>query len=77
MCLFNRYPELKIHDRGPKVLEASKLLAKHGSNLKETNYFSIAMRSSVLAFQKKHDLEQTAKIDKATWKALKKRHKKC
>jgi peptidoglycan hydrolase-like protein with peptidoglycan-binding domain len=77
MCLFNRYPVLRLYDRGPKVREASLLLAKHGSSLKPTDCFSIAMRSAVMAFQKKHGLMQIPMVDKATWKALKKKHKTC
>lgn len=77
MCLFAKKPTLKLFDRGPKVMEASKLLANHGSSLKPTYEFTLAMRSSVMAFQRKHELEVTGVIDKKTWKALKKKHKKC
>lgn len=73
MCMLIGCPELKLLDKGPKVRKASELLAKHGSSLKPTDLFTLAMRSAVLAFQKKHGLEQTAKVDKATWKALKKK----
>jgi peptidoglycan hydrolase-like protein with peptidoglycan-binding domain len=77
MCLLIGYPALKLYDRGPKVKLASELLAKHGSTLKPTEHFTLAMRSAVLAFQRKHDLEKTGIIDKKTWKALKKKHRKC
>lgn len=77
MCLFKRNSELKLFDQGKKVLKASELLAKHGSSLKPTEEFTLAMRSAVIAFQKKHDLNKTGIIDKKTWKALKKKHKKC
>ena len=77
MCMLIGYPELKLFDRGQKVMLASQLLANHGSSLKPTYEFTIAMRSAVMAFQKKHDLEKTGIIDKKTWKCLKKKHKKC
>ena len=47
------YKELKLDSVGKKVLKASELLAKHGSKLKPTNTFTLAMRSAVVAFQKK------------------------
>ena len=65
-----RWKDLKIFDTGDKVKEASILLAKHGSSLKPTEEFTIAMRSAVKAFQKKQGLEQTGIINKKTWKAL-------
>lgn len=77
MCMLIGYPVLKLWDKGPKVLKASELLAKHGSKIKPTDSFDLAMRSAVIAFQKKHDLEPNAIIDKSTWRALKKKHKKC
>jgi peptidoglycan hydrolase-like protein with peptidoglycan-binding domain len=75
MCLLIGYPELKLFDRGPKVMEASKLLAKHGSTLKPTYEFTVAMRSALLAFKKKHSLDPTPVVDKKTWRQLKKKHK--
>lgn len=77
MCWFKRSPTLQLHDQGPDVLEASKSLQKHGSKLKETDIFTLAMRSAVISFQKKHDIEPTGVIDKQTWKALRKKHRKC
>ena len=76
-CLFNIYPTLKLNDKGPKVLKASELLAKHGSSLKPTEEFTLAMRNAVGAFQKRHEIPVTYCVDKPTWKALKKKHKKC
>lgn len=75
MCMFNRYPELKLFDKGPKVRLASELLSQHGSKLQPTDEFSIAMLSSVKGFQKKHGMSMTGTIDKKTWKQLKKKHK--
>jgi peptidoglycan hydrolase-like protein with peptidoglycan-binding domain len=77
MCLLIGYPRLQLFDRGPKVKLASELLAKHGSKIKPTEEFTLAMRSAVIAFQKKHGLEYTAEIDKATWRALKSKHINC
>lgn len=77
MCILFGCKTLKLHDRGPKVRKASELLAKHGSSIKPTDEFTIAMRSAVKAFQKKHGLELTCEVDKPTWKALKKKHKNC
>ena len=77
MCIFARYQELHLFDRGPHVLEVSKLLAYHGSKLQETDYYSIAMLSAVYSFKKKHGLEKSDIIDKKTWKALRKKHRKC
>jgi peptidoglycan hydrolase-like protein with peptidoglycan-binding domain len=71
------WKDLKLFDVGPNVKKASILLANHGSSLKPTEEFTLAMRSAVKAFQKKHDLEQTGVIDKKTWRALKKKHVKC
>ena len=73
MWLFKRKTELKLHDIGKKVLKASELLAKHGSSLKPTEEFTLAMRSAVTAFQKKHNLDKTGIIDKKTWRELKKK----
>lgn len=77
MCLFVRYPTLKLFDKGPKVSKIAELLKKHGSSLKPTEEFTLAMRSAVISFQKKHSLEPTGVVDKNTWKALKKKHHKC
>ena len=73
MCWFKRSPELKLNDKGYDVLEASRLLRAHGSKMRETMHFSIAMRSAVVSFQKKYNLEPTGIIDKKTWKALRKK----
>lgn len=75
MCMLIGYPTLKLFDHGPKVKLASELLAKHGSKLKPTEDFSLAMSSAVSSFQRKHGLEITGIIDKKTWKQLKKKHK--
>lgn len=77
MLIFNRSPELHLHDQGSKVLEVSKLLRQHGSKLNETDRYDIAMLSAVYAFKRKHGLEKTDVIDKKTWKALRKKHRKC
>ena len=76
MFLFG-WKNLQLFDIGKKVKEASIMLAKHGSNIKPTEEFTLGMRSAVKSFQKKHNLEQTGIIDKKTWKALKKKHVPC
>ena len=73
MCWFKRNPELELNDKGYDVLEASRLLRSHGSKMRETMHFTIGMRSAVVNFQKKHNLEPTGVIDKAAWKALRKK----
>ena len=73
MLFFKCKTELKLYDKGKKVLKASELLAKHCSSLKPTEEFTLAMRSAVMAFQKKHGLEKTGIIDKKTWRELKKK----
>lgn len=77
MCMLLFCPTLKLHDKGPKVKKAAELLSKHGSSLKPTEEFTVAMRSAVGAFQKKHGIPVTYCVDKPTWKALKKQHKQC
>lgn len=77
MCLVIGWKDLKLYDKGPKVLKCSQLLAKHGSSLKSTDDFTLAMRSAVMAFQKRHNLEKTGIIDKKTYKALKAKHISC
>ena len=67
------FKELKLFDVGNKVKRASIMLGKHGSSLKPTEEFTLAMRSAVIAFQKKHNLEATGRIDVKTWRALKKK----
>ena len=61
------FKNLKLYSAGKKVQKASILLANHGSKLKPTSEFSLAMRSAVMAFQRKNGLEVTGVIDWTTW----------
>lgn len=65
-----KFTELKLNDTGKDILEASRLLKKAGSSLKPTSTFTIGMMSAVKAFQKKHKLAVTGRIDLKTWNKL-------
>ena len=55
-----------------KISTAQMYLRAAGSNLELNGEYTIGMVSAVRNYQKRHELEVTGKIDKQTWKALKK-----
>lgn len=63
---------MKYRDRGRKVRIAQMCLQKAGSNIEVNGYYSIGMISAVSKYQKDHNIEPTGKIDKKTWKVLRK-----
>lgn len=65
---------LKYGDEGVDVLEVQGLLREVGSSIALTGQYSVAMISAVRSFQKKNGLEVTGKVDKTTYKLLKKQN---
>jgi len=63
---------LKYGDSGLEVLTVQTLLKDAGSKISLTGCYDIAMVSAVRSFQKKNGLEITGKVDKPTYKKLKK-----
>lgn len=61
---------MKLNDEGVHIKEAQELLRKAGSSIKVNGIFTIGMYSAVKAFQKKHGLKVTGKIDSFTWDKL-------
>ena len=61
---------VKFGDKDEIVRGIAELLRKHGSTVKDTDVFTIGMRSAVVAFQKKNKLPATGVVDKKTWTKL-------
>lgn len=61
------FKNMKLYSKGKKVQKASVLLANHGSKLKQTSEYTVAMVSAVMAFQRRNGLEVTGVIDWKTW----------
>lgn len=62
-----------IYFKSPEkdIKEAQELLRKAGSTVKATGKYTIGMYTAVKAFQKKHNLAVTGKIDYKTMRKLK------
>ena len=58
---------VKLDHKGAIVKDITTLLAKNGSSVKVTDTYHIGVRSAVVAFQKKNNLEPTGIVDKNTW----------
>ena len=65
---------LKYGDEGIEVLEVQGLLRASGSSISLTGQYSVAMISAVRSFQKKNGLDITGKVDKKTYKLLRKQN---
>lgn len=67
---------LRFDDRGPLVASAQERLLWLGyplsANSQDKDLFGITMRRAVKAFQGKHWLPVTGRIDQRTWRALRK-----
>ena len=61
---------LEYGAEGKAVEEAQKLLQKAGSTIKVNGKYTVGMISAVKAFQKKHKLPVTGKIDTKTQNKL-------
>lgn len=55
-----------------QILRAQVYLKESGSNLEVNGEYTIGMVSAVRSFQKKNGLEPTGKIDRKTWRLLRK-----
>lgn len=53
-----------------RILKIRKMLAKAGSSIKPGKKFDIGMLSAVKAFQKKHGIKVSGKVDAATMNKL-------
>ena len=65
-----KYPDLKMGDKGELVCQLQDFLSRHGSNIKIIGVYNIGTYSAVCAFQRKHELKVTGKVNKDTWTAL-------
>ena len=63
---------VKLGHKGNIVTDITTLLAEKGSSIKVTDTFHIGVRSAVIAFQKKNNLEPTGIVDRKTWAKLNK-----
>lgn len=70
--LFSKYILQYGDTNTKKIVKAQVLLREAGSNLEINGEYTIGMVSAVRSYQKKHNLEATGKIDKKTWRLLKK-----
>lgn len=61
-----------MHTTEKDILKAQKWLRNLGSSIKLTGKMSIGMETALCTFQRKNLLPITGKLDKITWKALKK-----
>lgn len=59
-----------LNEESDRILKIRKLLAKAGSTIKPGKKFDIGMLSAVKAFQKKHKLKVTGKVDTPTMNKL-------
>lgn len=59
-----------LNEESDRILKIRKLLAKAGSTIKPGKKFDIGMLSAVKAFQKRHKLKVTGKVDASTMNKL-------
>lgn len=63
---------IKMGDEDPVLVGyLCELLRAHGSTIKDTDKFTIGVKTAVKAFQKKNGLEETGIVDRKTWRKLK------
>lgn len=64
------YPELKKSHKGDLVIWAQEHLQAAGQNISVDGAFGSGTQQAVIAFQAAQGLEQSGRIDDATWQAL-------
>lgn len=61
-----------MHTSEKDIVKAQKWLQNCGSKVQITGKMSIGMKTALCSYQRKHALQPTGELDKATWKMLKK-----
>lgn len=64
------WPVVQRGDAGLNVRAVQSLLREHGSSVPITGHFRFGTLQAVRHFQKRHGIEVTGKVDKATWPDL-------
>ena len=65
-----KYPDVAYGEKGEIITQLQDLLTRDGSKVKIDGVFGIGTQSAVRAFQKRHELKITGKVDQKTWAEL-------